>query len=65
MANRKAAVTQAEMQRYLRAMRAAGYSDLQIEVVKPDGTVIRVVAGKASETAEATDDFDAMIERIK
>ena len=65
MGNRTAAVTQAEIRRYLRAIHDAGYREGRVEIQKPDGTVIRVVAGKASETAEATDDFDAMIERIK
>ena len=65
MGNRTAAVTQAEICRYLRAMRDAGYGEGRVEIEKPDGTVIRVVAGHASETAEATDDFDAMINKIK
>ena len=65
MANRAAAVTQAELKRYLRAIHDAGYGEGRVEIEKPDGTVIRVVAGQASEATEATDDFDAMIERIK
>ena len=64
MANRKAAITQAEVARLARGMRAAGIDEFSIKVEKPDGTKVSIVAGKASETADAGDDIDAMIERL-
>ena len=62
MANRKATVTQSELTRYAKALRAAGYDDWRIEVAKPDGTKVSICAGKASD-ADDGDDIDAMIER--
>ena len=59
----KATVTQAEVRRYLRAMREAGFEECRVEIAKPDGTRIAIVAGKAAEAA-ATDDFDDLIGRI-
>ena len=67
MARPKAAVTQSELTRYAKALRAAGYDVCRIEVAKPDGTRVTVVAGKAGEDADDGDDgddIDAMIERL-
>ena len=67
MASPKAAVTQAELRRYVKAMREAGYDAWRIEVAKPDGTKVSIVAGKAGEAADDGDDgddIDAMIERL-
>ena len=38
MPNRKAPATQAEIARYLKAMREAGFGAGRIEIEKPDGT---------------------------
>ena len=57
-------ITQAEVRRYLRAMREAGFDEGRIEIERPDGTKVSIVAGKASEAAEAGDDIGAMIEKI-
>ena len=64
MANRKASVTQAEIRRCLKAARDAGYDEARVEIDKPDGTKLTVVAGKASETADGGDDLDAMIRKV-
>ena len=64
MSSPKGTVTQSELTRYAKAMRAAGYDDWRLEVAKPDGTKVKIVAGKAGETAEDGDDFDAMIGRV-
>ena len=58
-------MTQAEATRYLKALREAGYSEGRIEIDRPDGTRVRIVAGKAG--AGAHDDageIDAMIEKV-
>ena len=60
----KAAVTQSELRRYLRAMRDAGIAEGRLEITKPDGTRIAITSGKASEIADGGDDIDAMIEKV-
>ena len=60
----KATISQAEVRRYLRAMREAGFDEGRIEIERPDGTKVAIVAGKASEAAEAGDDIDTMIDRV-
>ena len=60
----KAAVTQSELRRYLKAMRDAGIAEGRLEITKPDGTRIAITSGKASETADGGDDIDAMIEKV-
>ena len=64
MANRKATVTQAEVRRYLRAMREAGFDEGRVKIDRPDGVRVTIEAGKASEAAEAGDDIDTMIDRV-
>lgn len=63
MPSPKAAVTQAEVRRYLRAMREAGFDGGRLEIAKPDGTKVSICAGKAGEADDDGDDFDAMIGR--
>ena len=60
----KASIRQAELARYLRAMRDAGFDEGRIVIEKPDGTRVSIVAGKAAENAEAGDEIEAMIERL-
>ena len=62
MPSPKAAVTQPELTRYMKALRAAGYDDWRIEVAKPDGTKVSICPGKASD-ADDGDEIDRMIER--
>ena len=65
MPTRKADITQAEATRYLKALREAGYSEGRIEIDRPDGTKVSIVAGKAGEAiVDDPDDIDAMIERL-
>ena len=64
MPNPKATVTQAEIRRCLKAARDAGYDEARVEIDKPDGTKLTVVAGKASEIADGGDDFDRMIKEL-
>ena len=63
MPTAKTTVTQAEVVRYAKAMRAAGVDEFRVEIEKPDGTRVSIVAGKASENA-AGDDIEAMIARV-
>ena len=64
MPNPKATVTQAEIRRCLKAARDAGYDEARVEINKPDGTKLTVVAGKASENTDPSDDIDAMIQKV-
>ena len=64
MTNPKATVRQAEVTRYLKAMRDAGIAEGRLEITKPDGTRIAITSGKASETADGGGDIDAMIEKV-
>ena len=65
MGTPKATVTQAEVRRYLRAMREAGFDEGRVEIAKPDGTRIAIVAGKAGEPAvNDPEDIDAMIDKV-
>lgn len=64
MPSRKADITQSEVARIAKGMRAAGIDEYAIKVEKPDGTKVSVVVGKGAETADAGDDIDAMIERV-
>ena len=64
MSRARAPVTQSELTRYAKAMRAAGYEDWRIEVAKPDGTKVSIHAGKAAEDDSEVDDFDSMIGRL-
>ena len=61
---RPSTVTQAELTRYAKALRAAGYDDWRIEVAKPDGTKVSICAGKGDEAANDADNIDRMIERL-
>ena len=64
MPSPKVTITQAEVARLAKGMRAAGIEEFSINVEKPDGTKVSIVAGKAAEPADADDDIDAMIERV-
>ena len=65
MPNSKAPISQAEVRRYLKAMREAGFGEGRIEIKRPDGTRVSIVAGKASEAiADDADDIDSMIGKI-
>ena len=61
MAHAKAALTQAELARYAKAMRSAGVDEFRVEIEKPDGTKVSIVAGKTGDAADDADDIDAMI----
>ena len=60
----KATITQSEVARLAKGMRAAGIDDFSIKIEKPDGTKISIDTGKASQIAGPGDDIDAMIERL-
>ena len=64
MPSPRAVVTQAEVRRYLRAMREAGFDEGRLEIAKPDGTKVKIIAVKTSETAAEADDFDDLIGRL-
>ena len=60
----KATITQSEVARLARGMRAAGIDEFSIKIEKPDGTKISIDTGKASQIAGPGDDIDAMIEKL-
>ena len=64
MPRTKSAVTQSEIARCLKAARDAGYEDCRVEYEKPDGTRVRIVAGKTSDDDAQTDEFDDLIGRL-
>ena len=65
MSNQKVAISQAEVRRYFKGIREAGFGEGRIEIERPDGGRVSIVAGKVSEAAtDDADDIDAMIERL-
>ena len=64
MPSPRATITQSEVARLAKGMRAAGIDEFSIKVEKPDGTKVSIVAGKGAEAADAGDDIDKMIERV-
>ena len=60
----KATITQSEVARLAKGMRAAGIDEFSIKIEKPDGTKISIYTGKASQIAGPGDDIGAMIERL-
>ena len=63
MPSPKAPVTQSELTRYAKAMRAAGFDGLRMVIEKPDGTKVSIVASEANADA-GHDDIDAMIQKV-
>ena len=63
MTRAKADVTQSELKGYLKALREAGPEDWRIEVAKPDGSTVKIIAGKSGEAADDGDEIDRMIDR--
>ena len=64
MPNPKAALTQAELARYAKAMRSAGVDEFRVEIEKPDGTRITLVAGKTGDPGDDAADIDTMINKV-
>ena len=64
MPRAKSSVTQSELTRCFKAARDAGYEDCRVEYLKPDGTRVRIVAGKATDDDGQTDEFDDLIGRL-
>ena len=64
MANPRATITQAEIRRCLKAARDAGYDEARVEIDRPDGTKLTVVAGKASEATGTGDNIDRLIAKL-
>ena len=60
----KATITQSEVARLAKGMRAAGIDEFSIKYEKPDGTKVSIDVSKASETVETGDDIDRMIEKL-
>ena len=60
----KATITQSEVARLAKGMRAAGIDEFSIKYEKPDGTKVSIDVSKASDTADAGDDIDRMIEKL-
>ena len=63
MPTAKATITQSEVARLAKGMRAAGIEVFSIKVEKPDGTKYSVDTVKGSENADEGDDIDEMIRR--
>ena len=65
MPGRKATITQAEVARLAKGMRAAGIDEFSIKVEKPDGTKVSIVASKADQSSvDDPEDIDAMIDKV-
>ena len=60
----KATVTQVEIARLAKGMRAAGIEQFSIKVEKPDGTKISIDTSKVPEAVNTGDDFDALIAKV-
>ena len=56
-----ATITQADVTRVAKGMRAAGIDEFSIKVEKLDGTKVSIVVGKAGDAADDANDIDAMI----
>ena len=65
MATRRTPITEAELGRYLKALRRAGFTGGRVEITALDGTKISVIAEDSSEPVAGADDFDTLIGRIK
>ena len=65
MANPKATITQAEVRRYLRAMREAGFDEGRVKIDRPDGVRVTIEAGKAGDPGDDAADIDTMIGRVR
>ena len=64
MATRRTSITEAELGRYLKALRRAGYGSGRVEIVQPDGTKVTVIAGQPFEPVPGGDDFDSLIDKV-
>ncbi len=65
MSTQKATVTQAELRRYLKAMREAGFETGRVEIERPDGTRVSIVAGRTGDAADDdANDIDALINKV-
>ena len=64
MANPKATITQAEVRRYLRAMREAGFDEGRVKIDRPDGVRVTIEAGKAGDPGDDAADIDTMINKV-
>ena len=62
MPSPRAAVSQSELTRWAKALRAAGYDEWRVQIEKPDGTKVSICAGKADAPADDGDEIDRMIE---
>ena len=65
MTNPKATITQAEVRRYLRAMREAGFDEGRGKIDRPDGVRVTIEAGKAGDPGDDAADIDTMIGRVR
>lgn len=64
MPRRKAAISQSDLTRYMKAVRAAGYEDFRVEIENTDGSRISIVATKQTPLPNGRDDIDSMISRL-
>ncbi|WP_322891377.1 MULTISPECIES: hypothetical protein [unclassified Yoonia] len=48
MSRRKSPVSQADLTRWVKAVRAAGGTELRVEIAQPDGTQVVIIAGQQS-----------------
>ena len=64
MATAKATITQSEVTRLAKGMRAAGIEQFSIKVTKPDGTKISIDTSELPEAVNMGDDIDKMIARM-
>ena len=62
MPRAKASLSQSELTRYAKAMRAAGFDDLRMVIEKPYGTKVSIIPGE-ERPVDASDEITRMIEK--
>lgn len=62
MSRRKSAVSQADLTRWVKAVHAAGGTELRVEIAQPDGTRVVIIAGQQS-VAEAQNPCDRLLKQ--
>ena len=64
MQRRKAAFSQSDLTRCMKAARAAGIEEFRVEIENTDGSRVSIVATKLTPLPNGRDDIDSMIARL-
>ncbi len=63
MPGKPRALTQADLEGYAKALRAAGVDSFAVNIERPDGTRVSILVGAGTQVFSSPDDIDAMIAR--